>query len=55
MSPRWALAGLVEAPADQVFANLCGIGPAGSGQLTRPPSPDATTDTDEVWRYTAPR
>ena len=54
MSLRWAVAGLVEAPADQVFANICAIGPPGSGQLTRPPSPDATTDTDGVRRYTAP-
>jgi hypothetical protein len=45
---------VVEAPADQVFADICAIGPAGSGQLTRPPSPDATTDTDGVRRYIAP-
>jgi hypothetical protein len=54
MSRRWAVAGVVEAPADQVFARICAIGPAGNGQLIGPPDPGTTTDTDGVWRYTAP-
>jgi hypothetical protein len=54
VSPRWAVAGLVEAPADQVFARVCAIGPAGGGQLAGPPGPATTTGTDGVVRYTAP-
>jgi hypothetical protein len=54
MSPRWAVAGVVEAPADQVFARVCAIGPAGDGQLAGPPDPGATTGTDGVRRSTAP-
>jgi hypothetical protein len=54
VSPRWAVAGLVEAPADQVFARVCAIGPAGSGQLAGPPGPGTTTGPDGVVRYTAP-
>jgi hypothetical protein len=56
MSRRWAVAGVVEAPADQVFARICAIGPAGSGQPAGPPDPGATTGsgTDRIRRYTAP-
>jgi Polyketide cyclase / dehydrase and lipid transport len=56
MSRRWAVAGVVEAPADRVFARVCAIGPAGSGQLAGPPHRRATTATgsDGVLRYTAP-
>lgn len=53
MSPRWAVAGVVEAPADQVFARVCAIGPAGDGQLAGSPDPGATTGTDGVRRSTA--
>jgi hypothetical protein len=54
VSRRWAVAGVVEAPADQVFARVCAIGPAGSGQLAGPPDPGTTSGTDGVLRYTAP-
>jgi hypothetical protein len=55
MSPRWAVAGVVEAPADQVFARVCAIGPAGGGQLAGPMDPGTTsgTGTDGLRRYTA--
>jgi hypothetical protein len=53
VSRRWAVAGVVQAPADEVFARLCAIGPAGSGQLAGPPGSGTTTGTDGVLRYTA--
>jgi hypothetical protein len=54
VSPRWTVAGVVEAPADEVFACVCAIGPAGSGHLAGPPGPGTTTGTDGALRYTAP-
>lgn len=56
MSRRWAVAGVVEAPADEVFTRVCAIGPAGNGQLAGPPDAGMTTatGTDGIRRSTAP-